>query len=279
MALIKTEKEIDSMRRGGQILSDALRVAVELVAPGVKLSELNEVAEDYMRSRGAEPSFLGYKSTKHDPPFPSAVCISINDEIVHGCGNRSIKLQEGDIVGLDIGCWYPASNLCAKGTPASGGQSPISNPRMCTDMAVTVGVGNVSEEARRLMNVTKEACLRAVFGIRVGGTVADVGRAVEDLVKPYGYGIVRSLVGHGVGHEVHEDPRIPNYYEPKSEKISFVENMCVAIEPMLALGDYLVITKDDGWAVAMKDGSLGAHFEVTIAIHAEGPEILTPLPV
>lgn len=258
MAMIKTDEEIDSMRRGGQILSDALRVAVELVAPGVKLSELNEAAEDYMRSHGATPSFLGYKTTKHDPPFPSTVCISVNDEIVHGCGNRPIPLKEGDVVGLDIGCWYEG---------------------LCTDMAVTVGVGNVSEEARRLMNVTKEACLRAVVAIRVGGTVADVGRAVETLVNPYGYGIVRSLVGHGVGHEVHEDPRIPNYYEPKSEKIPFVENMCVAIEPMIALGDYQITTKEDGWSVVMKDGSLGAHFEVTIAIHAAGPEILTPLPV
>jgi len=258
MALIKTNEEIDAMRRGGKILSDALRVAVEMVAPGVLLSELNSAAEDYMRSRGAEPSFLGYTTNKHDPPFPSAVCISVNDEIVHGCGNRSLPLRKGDIVGLDIGCWYEG---------------------LCTDMAVTVGVGEVSEDARRLMNVTKESCLKAVVAIRVGGSVADVGRAVEQLVNPYGYGIVRSLVGHGVGHEVHEDPRIPNYYDKRNETISFVENMCVAVEPMLALGDETVMTKDDGWSIIMADGSLGAHFEVTIALHADGPEILTPLPV
>ena len=258
MAMTKTDEEIDVMRRGGKILSDALRVAVEMVAPGVKLSELNEAAEDYMRAQGATPSFLGYKTTKHDPPFPSAVCISVNDEIVHGCGNRPIPLRKGDVVGLDIGCWYEG---------------------FCTDMAVTVGVGEVSDEARRLMNVTKEACLRAVAGIRVGGTVADVGRIVEEGVHPHGYGIIRSLVGHGVGHEVHEDPRIPNFYESKNERIFFVENMCVAIEPMIALGSYEVTTKSDGWSVVMLDGSLGAHFEVTLAIHAGGPEILTPLPV
>lgn len=258
MALIKTAEEIEAMRRGGRILSDALRVAVELVAQGVTLAELNAAAEDYMRSQGAIPSFLHYTTSPHDPPFPSTVCISVNDEIVHGCGDRPIPLREGDIVGLDIGCWYEG---------------------MCTDMAVTVGVGEVSLEARQLMNVTKESCLKAVAAIRVGGTVADVGRAVEHIVNPYGYGIIRSLVGHGVGHEVHEDPRIPNYYEKRNERVVFQENMCVAIEPMIALGDEEVITKEDGWSVAMADGSLGAHFEVTIALHADGPEILTPLPV
>lgn len=258
MAHIKTDKEIESMRRGGKILSDSLRKAVEMVAPGVTLVELNAVAEAHMRSQGAEPSFLGYTTSKHDPPFPSTVCISVNDEIVHGCGDREILLKEGDVVGLDIGCWYEG---------------------LCTDMAVTVAVGEVSKEARHLMDVTKESCLKAVAAIKPGGNVADVGRAVEEVINPHGYGIVRSLVGHGVGHEVHEDPRIPNFYDKRNEKILFKKNMCVAIEPMIALGDYPVITKEDGWSIAMEDGGIGAHFEVTVAILEGGAEILTPLPI
>lgn len=258
MAHIKTDKEIESMRRGGKILSESLRTAVELVAPGVTLAELNAAAEAYMRSQGAKPSFLGYTTNKQDPPFPSTVCISVNDEIVHGCGDREIPLKEGDIVGMDIGCWYEG---------------------LCTDMAVTVAVGEVSKEARHLMDVTKESCLKAVSVIKPGGSVADVGRVVEEVVNPHGYGIVRSLVGHGVGHEVHEDPRIPNFYDKRNEKVPFKKNMCVAIEPMIALGDYPVITKEDGWSIAMEDGSLGAHFEVTVAILDGGAEILTPLPV
>lgn len=256
--MIKTEAEIASMCRGGKILSEALRVAVEAVAPGVKLSTLNAMAEASMRSAGAEPSFLHYQTSKLDPPFPSTVCISVNDEVVHGCGDRDLPLQEGDIVGLDIGCWYEG---------------------LCTDMAVTVGVGAISSDARQLITVTKESLLRAVDVVRIGKTVADVGRQVEAVVNPYGYGIIRSLVGHGVGHAVHEDPRIPNYYDPRNDKISFVKNMCVAIEPMVSFGDYQITTKDDGWSIVTLDGSLGAHFEVTLAILESGPEILTPLPV
>jgi len=258
MALVKTQEEIQKMREGGAILSKALGSAVKLVRPGVSLVELDKRAEEVLRENGAEPSFLHYKSSKHDPPFPSTVCLSVNEEVVHGCGDRDLILKEGDIVGMDVGCWF-------KG--------------LCTDMSVTVPVGKVSDEVIKLMQVTKEACLSGVASLKPGGTIADVGRAVEKVVNPHGYGIVRSLVGHGVGHEVHEDPRVPNFYDARSEKVKIEEGMCLAIEPMITLGDYNLTTKDDGWSMATVDESLAAHFEVTIVINKDGAEILTPLPV
>lgn len=246
------------MREGGHLLSKALAAAVAAVKPGVKMFEVDKAGEDVIRAGGGEPSFKGYTISKEDPPFPSALCISVNEEIVHGPGNRDIELKEGDIVGLDIGLWY-------KG--------------LCTDMAVTVPVGNVSAEARKLMDVTKEATLAGVEAAKAGGVISDIGAAVERVVNPHGYGIVRALVGHGVGHKVHEDPHVPNYVHTRAPKIEIKPGMCLAIEPMIALGGWEVETADDGWTVVMSDGKIGAHFEVTVAITEKGTEILTPLPV
>ncbi len=246
------------MREGGALLSRALAAAVAAVAPGVRLYEIDAEAERVIREGGGEPSFLGYRISKEDPAFPSTLCISVNDEIVHGPGNRRIALREGDMVGLDIGCWY-------KG--------------LCTDMAVSVPVGRVSHEAVELMRVTKEATLKGVQAAAIGNEVKDISAAVEAHIKPHGYGIVRALVGHGVGHQVHEEPHVPNFVSARPAQIKLVDGMCLAIEPMVALGGYEVKTADDGWTVLMADGSLGAHFEVTIAILKNGPEILTPLPV
>ncbi len=258
MAHIKTPAEIDAMREGGHLLSRALAAAVAVVKPGVKLFEIDAEGERVIREGGGEPSFKGYRISKEDPPFPSTLCISVNEEIVHGPGDRDIALKEGDIVGLDIGCWY-------KG--------------LCTDMAVTVPVGKVSKEARKLMDVTKEATLAGVTAAKAGGLVSDIGAAVEKVVNPHGYGIVRALVGHGVGHKVHEDPHVPNYVNARAPKFEIKPGMCLAIEPMIALGGWEVETADDGWTVVMSDGSIGAHFEVTVAITEKGTEILTPLPV
>ncbi len=260
MALTKTTKEIDSMRRGGALLSKALGAAVAAVAPGVSLLELDAIAEAVIREGGGEPSFKGYKTRPEDTPFPSTVCISVNEEIVHGLGNRERVLQEGEIVGLDIGLWLEG---------------------LCTDMAVTVPVGVVSLEATKLMAVTRESLMKGVEAARVGGEIADIGQAVESHVKPHGYGIVRALVGHGVGHKVHEAPHVPNYVSERYPRVEIQEGMCLALEPMLGLGgDHEVDTADDGWSIVMADGSLGAHFEVTIAVTKEGgAEILTPLPV
>lgn len=258
MALTKTKTEIDAMREGGHLLSRALKAACDAVRPGITLPELDAVATRVIREGGGEPSFMGYKSHPDDEPFPSTMCISINEEIVHGRGDRNIALKEGDIVGLDIGLWY-------KG--------------LCTDMAVTVPVGKVSEEATKLMSVTREACLAGANAVHVGGFIGDVAKAVESVVNPHGYGIVRALVGHGVGHKVHEGPHVPNYIDKRYPKVEVVENMCLAIEPMIGLGTWDVDTAEDGWTVVMKDRKIGAHFEVTLAVTKEGIEILTPLPV
>jgi methionyl aminopeptidase len=258
MAWTKTQQEIDIMREGGHILARALKAAVDAVRPGVTVAEVSAAGEKVILDSGGKPSFKGYKTRPTDSPFPSALCISVNEEIVHGSGDRDRVLNEGDIVGLDIGLWF-------KG--------------LCTDMAVTVPVGKVSDEALKLMAVTKKSMEKAVETAIVGHTVKDIGRAVEAVVNPHGYGIVRALVGHGVGHEVHEAPHIPNFTSPNQKEIPLEHGMCIAIEPMIALGDYHVETADDGWSIIMRDGSLGAHFEVTIAITNEGTEILTPLPV
>ncbi len=258
MGMIKTKKEMDAMREGGALLSRALAAAVAAVRPGLLLPELDAVAERVIREGGGEPSFLGYKTSPEDEPFPSTMCISLNDEVVHGRGDRPIVLKEGDIVGLDIGCWY-------KG--------------LCTDMAVTVPVGVVSEEATKLMAVTREACLAGANAVKVGGLISDVGEAVERVVNPHGYGIVRALVGHGVGHKVHEGPHVPNYTDRRYPRVEVKPGMCLAIEPMLGLGTWEVETAEDGWTVVMVDGKISAHFEVTLAVTEKGIEILTPLPV
>jgi methionyl aminopeptidase len=258
MALTKTKTEIEAMREGGALLSRALAAVVAAVRPGVTLPELDAIATRVIVEGGGEPSFKGYKSHPNDKPFSSTMCISVNEEVVHGRGDRPIALTEGDVVGFDIGLWYRG---------------------LCTDMAVTVPVGRVSEEAAKLMAVTREACLAGANALKVGGEIKDVARAVEAVVDPHGYGIVRALVGHGVGHKVHEAPHVPNYVDPKYPKVEVVDGMCLAVEPMVGLGSWEVETAEDGWTVLMKDRKIGAHFEVTVAVTKEGVEILTPLPV
>lgn len=257
MALTKTPQEIELMRQGGAILSRALKAAADLVKPGAVIRDVDAAAERSMRAEGAEPSFLHYKTDEFDPPFPSTVCISVNQEVVHGLGNRDRVLKEGDIVGLDIGCWY-------KG--------------LCTDMAISVPVGKVSAENAQLMRVTREATLAGVRAAIIGHTIRDISAAVENTVKPHGYGIVRALVGHGVGHKVHEAPHIPNYVDPMYKNAKIINGMCLAIEPMITLGDYHVKTAADKWAVETVDGSWAAHFELTVAVTEAGTEILTPWP-
>ena len=259
MAFTKTPTEIDIMREGGHVLSRALKAAVDAVRPGITLRELDAIGERVILEGGGTPSFKGYTSSPSDTPFPSTICISVNEEVVHGLGNRDIVLKEGDIVGLDIGCWF-------KG--------------LCTDMAVTVPVGRVSKEAIQLMEVTKASTYRGVEAATIGRSVKDISRAVETEIMPHGYGIVRALVGHGVGHAVHESPNVPNFTSPEQQDIKLVNGMCLAIEPMVGLGgDYHVETAQDGWGMIMKDRSLSAHFEVTVAITSSGTEIFTPLPV
>jgi len=258
MSLIKSDEDIKIMREGGKILSRALAAAIAVVRPGVFISELDEIAEATLRAAGAVPSFKGYRGSKKDPEFPTTLCVSIGPEVVHGTADRKIKLKEGDIVGIDIGCEYQGR---------------------FTDMAATVPVGEVSSEATELMRVTREALFAGVKAAKPKGDVRDISAAVENCVKPHGYGIVTALVGHGVGHAVHEDPHVPNFTNSKQPSIPLKPGMCLAIEPMIAAGGGEIVTADDGWTAVTKDGSLAAHFEVTIVITKKGHEILTPLPV
>lgn len=256
MALTKTPAEVEAMRRGGALLSRALQAAVDAVRPGVTMRELDEIATAVIVEGGGKPSFKGYTGGGNKP-FPTTMCISVNNEIVHGLGNRDIVLREGDIVGLDIGLWLDG---------------------LCTDMAVTVPVGTVRKERLALLRATRESMESGVAAAIVGGTVMDIAGAVEDAVNQKKYGIVTQLVGHGVGHKVHEPPHVPNYRSTHFPDVVLVPNMCLAIEPMLTTGGADIVTGDDGWTIETADGSDAAHFEVTIVVTEHGPEVLTPQP-
>jgi methionyl aminopeptidase len=257
MALIKTPEEIEKLREGGAILSRTLREIREACVPGASTQALDQIARDRFAEAGAEPSFLGYRIGGEGSPFPGAVCISINDEVVHGLPIPDRTINDGDVVGLDIGCWY-------KG--------------LCTDMATTVMVGHVDEKTKALVRDTREALTVALSVVRAGAFIHEIGNAIEDLIKPKGYGIVRDLVGHGVGHAVHEEPQIPHYRERRAPQIKMQEGMVLAIEPMITLGDWRVYLKDDEWGIATQDGSTAAHFEVTVAVTQDGYELITPWP-
>ncbi len=255
MALIKTQEEIQAMREGGALLSRSLQACVDAVRPGITMRELDEIATRVMEEGGGKPSFRGYTSGG-GVPFPSTVCISRNEEVVHGIGTREEVLEEGDIVGLDIGTWY-------KG--------------LATDMAVTVPVGKVSEARLALLRNTRDAMYAGVEASIAGKFVHDISGAVEDMANP-AYGIVKALVGHGVGHEVHEEPNVPNFRSRQFPKVRLEVGMCLAIEPMFTAGSEEVRTGKDGWTITTIDKSMASHFEVTVAITANGPEILTPQP-
>lgn len=256
--IIKSPEEINVIREGGRLLSDALCAVVAAVRPGVTTEELDALAEKLLREGGGEPSFVGYKGRKNEQPFPTTMCTSINHEVVHAPATPPRHLQEGDVVGLDIGVRF-------KG--------------YCTDMAVTVGVGAVSDEARRLMTVTREAMMRGIEQAQPGKFVSDIGRAVQTHVEREGYGVVRDLVGHGIGKNVHEEPRVPNYVDTRLAPVELKPGMVICIEPMVTLGDWQVKTLPDGWTIVTADSSVAAHFELTLTITEHGHEILTPSPL
>ena len=256
MALIKTDQEIEQMREGGALLSRALQAAVDAAKPGVTMQELDRVAENVIMEGGGTPSFKGYKGGG-TVPFPSTLCISRNEEIVHGIGGRDVVLEEGDIVGLDIGLWLHG---------------------LCTDMAVSVPIGNISKERLALLRTTRDSMYAGVDAAHVGNRISDIGNAVEDAIDTHKFGIVEGLVGHGVGHAVHESPHIPNYRTDKFPRVMIQKGMCLAIEPMITTGTHEIETAADDWTIVTADGSDAAHFEVTIAVTENGPEILTPQP-
>ena len=254
MISIKTPEEIKILRQGGQILASVLREVAEKVRPGVTTEELNNLAQKQIKEAGAEPSFLGYKGSKHETPFTSSLCTSINNEIVHAPAVPSRELKEGDIIGLDLGVKF-------KG--------------LFTDMAMTVPAGKISRQAKKLTKVTQKALDIAVKNIKPGKTLWDFGGAVQDYVEKQGLNVIRDLVGHGVGHAVHEDPRVPNYRMKGSDEVILKEGMVLALEPMVCTGNWELKTLDDGWTIVMADGGLGCHWEVTVVVTKRGCEVLT----
>lgn len=249
MGVIKTPKEVQALREGGVILAEAVEETLAAVRPGITTDELNRVfVAALTRHGGAEPSFLGYKG------YTKSICTSVNNEVVHGIPGSRV-LQEGDIIGVDCGVRY-------KG--------------FCTDMARTVGVGAISEKAQQLIDVTRQSLEHALAVMKPGNTIGDIGAAVQHTVEKAGYSVVRALVGHGVGESVHEEPQVPNYGRAGSG-LQLEAGMVLAVEPMVNEGHYDVVFENDGWTVSTNDGTLSAHFEDTIAIGAEGPEVLTRL--
>ena len=261
MITIKTQEEIKTLAEGGKILGRILGGLAKRAMPGVKTSDLDAFAKEQIELAGGSPAFLGYGG--HKNPYPHTVCISINEEVVHGTSSCGKILKDGDIVGFDIGMKYPTRD----------GKRPL-----FTDMAMTVGVGGISKEDKKLIKVTRESLFKGLKEIKSGKTVADIGRAVQTYVEKNGFNVVRDLVGHGVGYAVHEDPGVPNYFDARNTKIKLEEGMVLAIEPMVVAGDWRVCERPDGWTIATCDRSNSAHFEVTIVVTKKGYEILTPLP-
>lgn len=262
MIIIKNKEEIDSMKEGGKILANIMQNLVKEIVPGVSTGYLEELACRLISEAGARPAFKGYQSLMEAEVFPTALCASINDEVVHAPALPPRMLKEGDIIGIDIGIEYPYN------TNKTG---------YYTDMAVTVGVGRIDEAAQRLIDTTKGSLAQAIKIIKPGISLNDVSKAIQDCVKQTDFSIVRDLVGHGVGKALHEDPQIPNYEIKGNKKIILKEGMTLAIEPMINMGNYAIKTLDDGFTIATLDGSISAHFEHTIAVTENGYEILTKI--
>ncbi len=282
MITIKFPAEIKLIKEGGKRLSRILRQVVKFCRAGVTTEEIDRLAESLILKAGAEPAFRGYK-VPGSPPFPSVICISINNEVVHAPATPGRILKNGDVVGLDIGMRWPERILNSEFRIQNSKQ--IINPKSetlnhgyYTDMAVTVGIGKISREARELMKVTRSALERGLRVVRPGNLISDIGRQIEEYVKKFGFGIVRDLVGHGVGYKLHEEPAIPNYFDSRLPQVKLKQGMVLAIEPMITLGSGEVRTLADKWTVVSREGGLAAHFEVTIVVTKRGHKIVTPLP-
>ncbi len=267
MSYIKLQSEIEQIKKGGQILGGILEKLGKMAKPGISAWEIDQEAEKLIKEAGGRPAFKGYRGRKSEPAFPSTICASRNDELVHGIANKEKVLKDGDIFSIDIGMQWPLN--CGEGENGTG---------FFTDTAITVAVGKIPEKTKQLVNVTKKALEIGIAQCKVGNTVADIGRAIQEYIEPQGYGVVRDLVGHGVGHGVHEEPRVPNYYDKSLESWILEEGVVIAIEPMITMGDYNVKTADDGWGISTVDGSLCAHQEHTVVISKNGPIVVTRRP-
>ncbi len=246
MVRIRTKREIELIRESCQIVADTLSILNEHIKPGVSTNDLDRMAEEFIISRGGRPAFKGYMG------FPGSLCISIDDVVVHGIpGNE--KLYDGQVVGIDCG---------------------VEKNRYYGDAARTYAVGRIDNSTQRLMDITQEALMLGIDQARVGNYVSDIGHAIQTYVESHGYSVVRELVGHGVGTELHEEPQIPNFGVPR-QGYRLKTGMCLAIEPMINKGAKEVFTEQDGWTVRTLDGQVSVHFEHTIAITENGAKILS----
>ena len=255
MVTIKTNEEIKILKEGGKISAYIMEEISQKALPGVSAFELNELAEKLIERYKAQSSFKNYRPRGSRYGYPFSLCVSLNDEVVHGLALKDKILKEGDIASFDLGIRY-------KG--------------LYTDMAITVGVGKIGEKEQRLIGTTKRALEIAIETIKEGITLGDLGFALQRYVESQGFSVVKKLVGHGVGYKVHEEPEVPNYGEP-GRGLTLKEGMVLALEPMVNEGTEEVVLSDDNWTWKTKDGSLSAHFEHTIVVTRNGAEILTKI--
>lgn len=247
MITIKSKSEIEKMRVACKITGDALKLLEKHIKPGVSTAQLDKIAYDFIKSKGATPNFLHYNG------FPGSICASLNDAVVHGIPDKHVVLKEGDIISIDMGAEKDGYN---------------------GDAARTYPVGKVSDEALNLIEVTKQSFFEGVRYAVHGAKLGDMSSAIQEYVESHGYSVVRDLVGHGIGRKLHEDPSVPNYGR-KGRGVRLAEGMTLAVEPMVNAGDYKVAVLDDDWTVVTQDGSLSAHYENTILITKGECEILT----
>jgi methionyl aminopeptidase len=246
MITLKSAREVEAIRRSGKITAAVLTELMQKAHAGMATRELDAIAERGIRTRGGVPTFKGYRG------FPASICVSINDEVVHGIPGREV-LREGDLLSIDIGTTLDD---------------------YVSDSAVTVAIGNVSADSQRLLGVTQECLMLGIAAMQRGGHVGDIGAAVQGHAERHGYGIVRELVGHGVGREMHEEPQVPNYGQ-RGTGAKLRPGLVLAVEPMITQGSQAVQIRKDGWTVVTADGKLAAHFEHTIVVTEQGPRILT----
>lgn len=254
----KTIEEIEILREGGLKLAAILDAVAKSVRPGVSTEDLERMALELIIKVGGRPAFKNYPMPD-GKNFPTALCTSINSEVVHGPAIPARVLQSGDIIGIDVGMEYPAKN------------------GLYTDMAKTVAVGKVDKKVKKLMQVTEKALCLGIKKVKPGNTLNDIGQTIQEYVESHGFSIVRELVGHGVGFEVHEEPQVPNYKIGKAENLVLETGMVIAIEPMVNMGGWRIKGGRDGFSIVTYDGSLSAHYEHTVAVVEDGCLIITEL--
>ena len=247
MIQLKNPAQIQAMKEAGRITGEALLKARENIREGISTYELDKIIRNYIESQGAKPSFLGYHG------FPGSACISINEEVIHGIPSKKRFLREGDIVKIDVGAFINGYH---------------------GDSARTIPVGKVGDEALQLIKATRDSFFAGAQMAVAGNRIGDIGSAISESVRPYGYGVVREFIGHGIGRNVHEEPDVPNY-GTAGRGVRLCNGMTIAVEPMINMGTEKVIVLPDGWTVKTADGSLSAHYENTIAITPDGVQILT----